>query len=283
MSPDLARAKKRFVSTGALAFRKGHRESLHVHETQGQLKWPSDGIASVRTPEGIFVAGRSHAVWIPAGHEHGGVYASDLYEQNVFVQAEASDRLPKRSCLVSVGPRLAQAVAAAVAEGNEYGRRSRAQDLATLRLLEASVVDTGRRPVALGLPDSWRLQPVVDALWVQPGDPRTVKEWASALGIAERTLLRAFHRETGVSFREWRKRARIHRSLQMLLAGNEVARTASQLGYEGTSAFVFAFRATLGTTPARYFDSASDRPSIIRSAPPTRPPPSAPLLDKSDR
>jgi AraC-like DNA-binding protein len=250
------------ILSGGIAFRKGHRESLHVHADQGQLKWPSDGVASVRTEQGIFVAGPSHAVWIPAGHEHGGVYADDVFEQNVFVLAEVCQALPKRCCLVRVGSTLAQVIATTVAEDSAYGRRSRASDRALLRLLERSIVDARRRPLDLRLPERSRLHAIVDTLWAHPEDRRTAAAWANELGTAERTLLRLFRKETGSSFRQWRKRARMHRALQMLLAGSEVGQTASQLGYESTSAFVFAFRETLGITPARYFDANRSRARV---------------------
>jgi AraC-like DNA-binding protein len=37
-----------------------------------------------------------------------------------------------------------------------------------------------------------------------------------------------------------------------------VTRTALAVGYESTSAFVAAFRRTIGTTPGRYFNRESE-------------------------
>src|SRR5688572_22371291 len=85
MTPAAAHEKKSIIGCGAVAFSHGHQESLHVHTEYAQLKWPSTGIAKVRTPRGIFVAGPGHAVWIPAGELHGGVYRGDVLEQNLYV------------------------------------------------------------------------------------------------------------------------------------------------------------------------------------------------------
>jgi AraC-like DNA-binding protein len=254
--------KRRIVAATAVSFRAGHRETMHVHADQGQLKWPSTGCASVRTPAGILVAAPSHAVWIPAGQEHGGLYAGDVFEQNLFVLAEWCTTLPKRCCLVRVGPQLAQTITYTVDSESGYARRSRASDLAILGVLEHTVIDTGRRALDLRIPEGSRLQAIIEMLLARPGDARSIAAWAAELQMGERSLLRAFRQATGTSFREWRKRARLHRALQMLCAGSDVARVAEELGYESTSAFVYRFRATLGITPARYYAP----PSSARTA-----------------
>jgi AraC-like DNA-binding protein len=245
--------KKRIVGTGSVVFHDGQSEHLHVHSEQGQLKWPSTGIASVRTPDGIFVAPPSYAVWIPAGLQHGGMYAGEVFEQNAYVLAEHCGAFPKRCCLVAVNPALAAVLARAVADEEAYGRRSRDEDIALLHTLEREVVDVRRRPLVLTYPEGSPLQLMLSAVWQHPEDPRTFSDWAVELGTAERTLLRTFRRETGSSFREWCKRARVHRALQRLAAGKAVRAVSEELGYRSTSAFVQAFRATIGITPARYY------------------------------
>jgi AraC-like DNA-binding protein len=67
-----------------------------------------------------------------------------------------------------------------------------------------------------------------------------------------------FRSETGLSFGAWRQRARLIRALQLLADDVSVTQTAIAVGYESTSAFVAAFRRTIGTTPGRYFDRKSE-------------------------
>ena len=55
----------------------------------------------------------------------------------------------------------------------------------------------------------------------------------------------------------WRQRALLLRALELLAEGGTVTGAANAVGYESTSAFVFAFRRALGTTPGRYFKRAA--------------------------
>lgn len=248
-----ANREKTIIGTGAVTFADGHRETLHVHAEHGQLKWPSTGVASVRTPDGVFVAASTHAVWIPAAQRHGGIYAGEVHEQNLYVREPYCSRLPRRCCLIEVSPRLAETVTRAVTRRSGYGNPSRAEDEAVLRVLEQEAADSGRAPLLLTLPESSSLAPVLDGLLRAPNDRRPLAAWSLRLGMAERSLRRAFIKETGLSFAEWRKRVRVLSALQRLSVGSEVSTIAGALGYESKSAFVYMFRTTLGITPARYY------------------------------
>jgi AraC-like DNA-binding protein len=245
--------RKRVIDAGSMTWCDGQREPLHIHPDRGQLKWPATGIASVRTPEGIFVAAPSHAVWIPPGRPHGGMYSGEVCEQSLYVAEAHCAALPARCCLVAVGPRLVRTIAGLRDDDGGYGRRTRKKDLAIVDLLSRDVVDTGRRALDLPIPESPDLLPIVNALLLAPSDARSNEQWAALLGISTRSLTRAFTRATGKSFGEWRKRARVHAALQRLSAGLDVATVARELGYRSTSAFVFMFRSTSGVTPMRYY------------------------------
>jgi AraC-like DNA-binding protein len=73
------------------------------------------------------------------------------------------------------------------------------------------------------------------------------------VGASERTLSRLFHKETGMSFQQWRKQLLLHEAIDLLGKGESVLNVALELGYSSPSAFVAMFRKALGTTPARYF------------------------------
>lgn len=253
MTTAEANKEKMIIGTGSVTFADGHREPLHVHADHAQLKWPSTGIASVRTPEGIFVAAPAHAVWIPAGQLHGGSYTGEVLEQNLYVREPYCSRLPRRCCLIEVSPRLADTVTRTVARRSGYGNQSRAEDEAVLSVLEQEVADTHRSPLLLRLPERSSIAPVLEDLLRAPSDRRPLAAWSLRLGMAERSLRRAFLKETGLSFGEWRKRARVLSALQHLSMGCEVTTIAAALGYDSKSAFVYMFRTTLGITPARYY------------------------------
>ena len=50
----------------------------------------------------------------------------------------------------------------------------------------------------------------------------------------------------------WRQKARLIHSVATLSAGGTVSQAALDSGYEGTSAFVAAFKKQFGVTPGRF-------------------------------
>ena len=56
-----------------------------------------------------------------------------------------------------------------------------------------------------------------------------------------------------MSLGRWRRQGALLASLERLGAGASVKQAAAIAGYATPSAFIAAFRAQFGTTPARYF------------------------------
>ena len=72
------------------------------------------------------------------------------------------------------------------------------------------------------------------------------------VGAHERTLQRLFVTETGTTFGRWRTQLRLQHGIVALTHGHTVTSAATLSGYQEPSAFIAAFRATFGTTPAHY-------------------------------
>ena len=70
--------------------------------------------------------------------------------------------------------------------------------------------------------------------------------------MSERTLARGFEAEVGMSLRSWRRRQRLFKAIDLMGGGQDVTRTAMELGYGSTSAFVYAFRTEMGCSPQAY-------------------------------
>lgn len=83
--------------------------------------------------------------------------------------------------------------------------------------------------------------------------PLRLDDLAQAVGLSPRTLTRRFAEETGLTWREFLRRARLIRAME-LLAGPEasIAGTAYAVGFESLSAFSSAFRRFTGATPDSY-------------------------------
>ena len=81
----------------------------------------------------------------------------------------------------------------------------------------------------------------------------TTVQAASLIGMSERTLNRHFQTQTGLSYSEWVRRARLLEALQRLAQGQPVLRVALDLGYGSHSAFTVMFRRVMGISPSDYF------------------------------
>jgi AraC-like DNA-binding protein len=109
-----------------------------------------------------------------------------------------------------------------------------------------------REQLVLTTPADRRLLKIAQALAADPADPRSLNQWAEWAAITPRTLTRRFVSETGLSFTDWRQRARLMRAVELLAAGRAVTSVALELGYDSLSAFIAMFRRAMGVAPGRF-------------------------------
>jgi AraC-like DNA-binding protein len=122
-------------------------------------------------------------------------------------------------------------------------------------LTEAMVLDVlspSARELLVQMPVSDLLRPIADAVRGDPGDRRTLDDWASRLGVSARTITRAFNAETGTSFARWVAAVRAQHAVALLSRGWDVDAVADEVGYRSASAFGVAFRRTTGLTPGAF-------------------------------
>ena len=70
--------------------------------------------------------------------------------------------------------------------------------------------------------------------------------------MGRRTFTRAFRKDTGMSFAEWRQNVRLMEAVSLLSIGEPVTRVALDVGYNSPSAFTAMFRRTFGVAPSHY-------------------------------
>jgi AraC-like DNA-binding protein len=111
------------------------------------------------------------------------------------------------------------------------------------------------------MPRDRRLMRLAGQLLEDPSRDETLDGWGTIVGASARTLARRFREETGMSFAEWRQRARLVLALARLAEGEPVTGVAGALGYRSASAFSAMFRRTIGRAPAAYREGrAPNRP-----------------------
>jgi AraC-like DNA-binding protein len=117
----------------------------------------------------------------------------------------------------------------------------------------------GSVPLQLPHPEDSRAQRVMEALFMNPGDHRTLEELCQDCGASKRTIQRLFLEETKMTFAKWRQQLRLLHGMELLASGEKVSAAAWEAGYNSTSAFISMFRNQLGTTPTRYLKSGNER------------------------
>ena len=237
----------------------GERIDWHRHGLN-QLCYPLRGALQISTPTGMWLVPPHRAVWVPAGVPHAH-RANGPTEMRSLVFAEPVNPLRlDRPTVLSVDPLLREVIAAlsegrdgdglpttGVAPALDRRRRRNLERVALDRLRQAEEL-----PLDLPQPVDDRLRTVAGILLDNPADPRTAAELGACAGASERTLSRLFRAETGLTFPQWRSRLRLQHALALLAAGEPVTAVAMSCGFSSPSAFIEAFRTTVGITPGRY-------------------------------
>lgn len=117
-----------------------------------------------------------------------------------------------------------------------------------LDLLEETQVLTSYLPSA----QNPLLQPMLLEMSTHPGSPATLAQWALRLNLTERTLIRKFIQDTGLTYGEWKRRARFLSAVSQLKSGMTVEAVGLALGYSTSSAFIAMFKRECGTTPEQF-------------------------------
>ncbi|MDQ7834105.1 MAG: helix-turn-helix transcriptional regulator [Humidesulfovibrio sp.] len=222
----------------------------HQHQWV-QLSYATRGVLGVRTRSASHLAPPQRAIWVPPGVEHSVVTTERTVMRSLYIEPKAVEGTPLqeyKDCRVLVITplvrELIRAVTSAPVEYDEAGPDGR---LVVVLLDQLARLKEAR--FSLPLPVDSRLERLSVRLEQHPEDERGLVELAAEAGLSTRTMTRLFLRETGLSFRAWRRRLRLLKSLNGLEAGESVTAVALDSGYASTSAFSAAFRKEFGITP----------------------------------
>jgi AraC-like DNA-binding protein len=221
----------------------------HEHR-RGQFLYAARGLIAVSTPHGAWTAPPERGVWIPGGTPHSVRMVGEVSTRSVLIEPGAAPGLGDRCRVVGVAPLLRQLLVAAAEMPAEYdvdGRDGLVVSLLVAELQAAPVI-----PLSAPFPQNPALAARCHAFLEQPSPHDTIDGWSAALGLGRRAFTRAFRRETGMSFAEWRQRACLVVALPRLAAGEPVTAIALDLGYDSPAAFATMFKRLSGIPPSRY-------------------------------
>jgi AraC-like DNA-binding protein len=243
---------ERPVVVRASEYPAGFTSERHWHG-RAQLVYACAGVVKVTTQQGAWVVPQHRGVWIPAMTEHQIESTGPFSMRSLYVLEGAVSGLAAECGVVGVSPLLRELILAAAEAPQLYNISGRDGKIMNLILEEVRSLPV--EPLHLPEPTDSRLRQITSAIRENPADTRTLEAWGRHAGASPRTLARLFPAETGMTFRNWQRQARLLAGLMRLAEGEPVTSVALEVGYENPSAFVSMFRRNLGVTPGRYFSS----------------------------
>lgn len=222
-----------------------HHHDLH------QLQYAFEGSIEVEDKARRNLLPRTLAAWIPAGVIH----RTSIHRVRSGCILFAPDMVPNagdRVRIVMVPTLMREMVIGAMrwqigkpldAAGDAYFK--------ALALLCSEWI-AAEAPLSLPSSDDPALRAAMDHTRTQLAEA-TIASASAAANISERSLRRRFQTNTGMSWEQFRRRARLLTAVERLTHSRDsIGRIANDLGYENQSAFAKAFRALLGMSPGEF-------------------------------
>lgn len=235
----------------------------HDHP-RGQLIYAYAGAILVTTASGSWVVPPQRAVWVPPDTRHSMQAIGAIAMRTLYFRRDASPLPSAQCCVVSVSPLLSELIAAVVEMPVDYDVDGR--DGILVRLLFHEIRPLQVVPLHLPMPTDPRIARICRWIIANPANDVSLESWSKEVGASERTLIRLFPGETGMTFTRWKQQARLLVAVQMLANQRAVTEIAFELGYESPSAFGAMFKKALGSSPKEYF-----QPQAAAVAPEVRP------------
>ncbi|HET7672094.1 MAG TPA: helix-turn-helix transcriptional regulator [Burkholderiales bacterium] len=226
-----------------------HEFDWHSHP-RFQLVYAARGVMTVDTREATWVVPPQRAVWMPPQVEHRLITNGPVQLRSLYVRPDVAGRMPRSCEVLEVTPLLRELIVRATQLPLEYEVRGPAGRL--MRLLLDELGGLAPLPYHLPMPKTAPLAAICRRLLDNPDDGATLEQVAHDGALSGRTLARHFRRHTGMSFAEWRRRARLLRALGWIAEGRPIVEVAMELGYDSPSAFSAMFRRELGAPPSSF-------------------------------
>ena len=228
----------------------------HSH-SRGQLFSLRSGLVIVKVDSGTWVLPPQGCAWIPPHQEHAVRSSGPVVGWCIFVSPEFCSGLPGKPRVLAVSDLLR----ALIDRFSEWSpsQTLKPSDRRLVQVFRDELMTAVVQRLHLPAPRDERLMRILDTLSKDPGDTRTIAEWARWSAMSKRTLTRSFVKETGMTFAQWRQQSRLFAALERLSEGESVTDVAIAVGYSSVSAFIEVFRQSFGVTPGSYLSSQSRR------------------------
>lgn len=219
----------------------------HVHDMH-QLQYAFSGVVEVEDQHASYLLPRALAAWIPAGVVHR-TRLHKVRSGSVLFSPDMFQNAGERVRIIQVSPLMREMVLGAMRWPLtvEQDRTGQAY-FAALAMLCAEWIQE-ETPLRLPLTQDPKLQAA--AAYTRTNHVHgNVGDVCKAVGISERTLRRRFRSGLGMSWEDYRRRARLLKAAALLSEGQmPIGNVAAEVGFESQSAFSRAFKELTGRSP----------------------------------
>ncbi len=222
----------------------------HQHDVH-QLQYAFEGAIEVEDRAHRHLLPRTLAAWIPAGIEH----RTSIHRVRSGCILFPIDMLPNagdRVRIIMVSPLMREMVIGAMRWqiGQPLDNVGEAY-FHSLALLCNEWIEQ-EAPLSLPSSDDPQLRAAMAHTRAQLATA-TIASASAAAHLSERSLRRRFQTDVGMSWDEYRRRARLLSAVEKIATSQlPINQIALELGYENQSAFAKAFRVLLGVNPSDF-------------------------------
>jgi AraC-like DNA-binding protein len=215
------------------------------------LAWCYRGTVWVYVPGAMWRLAPGQGVWIPAGMPHTARHERDSTACYTYVPDHALIAPIDDATPVPV-PRAVQEMLLHLGTNDmDDALRIRIQSV-LIEMMQQPSAEPSADDAEVPVPSDERVRALTQAVLDEPGDTRTAQELFAAHGLHERTVLRIFSSDVGMSFGRWRTGVRMTLAARLIVDGTPIGVVAHRCGYATTSAFSSAFASRFGMSPRAY-------------------------------
>ncbi|WP_081724232.1 AraC family transcriptional regulator [Advenella kashmirensis] len=230
----------------------------HLHDW-GEFVYSFSGVMEIELAQQHYLAPPQYGMWLPPQTAHVAFNRHAASHCSLYIDKALCRHLPQVTCALTVSPFMRALLEEL--RRTPPGIPGTPQEQRLLQVLVDLLEQAECTGTYLPASNDPLLKPVLLALQANPGDSRTIAEFATLNHTTERTLMRRCQRDLGMSFVEWRQRLKVLTSLARLDKGETVETIGLDLGYSSASAFISMFRRLMGTTPDEY--RKGNRPQVM--------------------
>lgn len=226
----------------ALGMECKHDEVVGSHcHAQDQLIYAATGVIRVCSDAGNWVISCGRALWVPAGVSHEIRMVGDVSVRTLLLSSRVD-----HCQVIAVTGLLRELILAA---SQMLGQRDECLGEHVRVLIQRELEAAQRINAYVPIPEHARLRAWCEHFLDEPSQELTLEQCGAQLSMCARSVARLFQREVGMSYGEWRIRARMMLSQLRLADGLPIMSVALEHGYQSASAFTAVFKRIHGYTP----------------------------------